>query len=301
MSELKPVFVGKDWFPWVAGGLNRYFYGEVHSFGDSAPKIVSFVRESSPSPLRPMASEQSSLRERWRGSRREVRRALDEGCNLVHSHFALYTFPWLRDLPKNVPLVVLFHGPYAAELAAEATGTKGRLKAVAARAMERSVYRRAARVITLSKAFHDVATGYGVAEDRLRIIPGGVNTSPYLAASTTNLARAQMRWPLDRPILLTVRRLARRMGLEGLIDAMNIVRRAHPNVLLFIGGKGALAGALQARIDANGLSENVKLLGFIADDQLASAYAAADLMIVPTVALEGFGLVTVFLFHQLEL
>ena len=54
--------------------------------------------------------------------------------------------------------------------------------------------------------------------------------------------RAGLDWPENRPILIAIRRLARRMGLEGLIDAMKIVRQSHPDVLLMIGGKGELAG-----------------------------------------------------------
>jgi glycosyltransferase involved in cell wall biosynthesis len=35
----------------------------------------------------------------------------------------------------------------------------------------------------------------------------------------------------------------------------------------------------------------VRLLGFVPDDDLPYAYRAADLTIVPTIALEGFGLI----------
>lgn len=40
-----------------------------------------------------------------------------------------------------------------------------------------------------------------------------------------------------------------------------------------------------------GLSDNVELLGFVPDDLLPHIYRAADLSIVPTQALEGFGLI----------
>lgn len=63
--------------------------------------------------------------------------------------------------------------------------------------------------------------------------------------------------------------------------------------MLLIAGKGKLAGELQARIEAAGLSDNVKLLGFVPDHHLAALYRAASVSVVPTVALEGFGLITV--------
>lgn len=40
------------------------------------------------------------------------------------------------------------------------------------------------------------------------------------------------------------------------------------------------------------LADHVRLIGFIPDDKLVSYYQAADLFVLPTVALEGFGLVT---------
>lgn len=296
---MRVLLVGKDWFPNMAGGLNRYFYGETRalpSVGVNGVALVSSKRDGQTAPLalRAMASEGAALAERRNGARREVQAALREGVDVVNAHFALYAAPWLRDLPRSVPLVVLFHGPYAYELAAEGGGWRSRLKFLYARRMERAVYQRARRVITLSEAFRDIAhERYGVSKERLRVVPGGVDTAPYLAAPSRQEARERLGWPSDRPILLTVRRLARRMGLEGLIDAMDAARRAHPNVLLLIGGKGAIQDELKAQIEARGLSDHIRLLGFVADDELPLAYAAANLAVVPTVALEGFGLVTV--------
>jgi len=85
----------------------------------------------------------------------------------------------------------------------------------------------------------------------------------------------------------------RRMGLEDLIDAIKQVKQRHPDVLLLIAGRGRLESELQQRIDAAGLTDNVKLLGFVPDAHLPSLYRAATLSVVPTVALEGFGLITV--------
>jgi len=93
--------------------------------------------------------------------------------------------------------------------------------------------------------------------------------------------------------VLAVRRLVRRMGLEDLITAMLTVRERVPEILLLIAGKGPLAEALSARVQALGLKNSVRLLGFVSDEELPLAYRAADLTVVPTVALEGFGLIAV--------
>ena len=82
------------------------------------------------------------------------------------------------------------------------------------------------------------------------------------------------------------------MGLEELIDAMKLIARRHPEALLLLGGSGPISSELQARIESHGLQQHVKLLGRVEDALLPLAYRAANLSVVPSRALEGFGLVT---------
>jgi glycosyltransferase involved in cell wall biosynthesis len=83
------------------------------------------------------------------------------------------------------------------------------------------------------------------------------------------------------------------MGLENLINAMAQIRDRYPDILLYIAGKGALTQTLQTQIDELELTNNVKLLGYVPDEQLPLCYRAANFSVVPTVALEGFGLIVV--------
>ena len=52
-----------------------------------------------------------------------------------------------------------------------------------------------------------------------------------------------------------------------------------------------MAGELRAQIERNNLSDNVRLLGFVPDADLPFAYRAANITVVPTQVLEGFGLI----------
>jgi glycosyltransferase involved in cell wall biosynthesis len=83
------------------------------------------------------------------------------------------------------------------------------------------------------------------------------------------------------------------MGLEDLIDAMASVRRSVPDALLLIVGRGTLDTELRERVAAIGLQDHVRLLGALPDAQLPLIYRAADVSVVPTLSLEGFGLTTV--------
>ena len=107
---------------------------------------------------------------------------------------------------------------------------------------------------------------------------------------TRDEARQILGWPRNRPIVLAVRRLTRRMGLVELIAAAQIIRRRVPDVLILIAGRGILAGELEAQIRAADMQDHVQMLGFLPDSKLPLAYRAADITVVPSLALEGFGL-----------
>jgi len=213
-----------------------------------------------------------------------------ESVDLVACHFALYGAPLLDQLGQT-PTVIHFHGPWAAESASEGESQlKTRLKAF----LERRVYQTGDRFIVLSEAFRDVlCTEYGVSADRVRIVPGGVDADRFDIDASPSGARERLGWPTDRPIILSVRRLARRMGLSNLISAMEYVSARHPKALLLIAGKGPLRNELSAMIHEKDLENQVRLLGFVPDDDLPFAYRAANFSVVPTTQHEGFGLITI--------
>jgi len=226
----------------------------------------------------------------WRLRRAVWKHLEKDRSDLVASHFALYTFPYI-DLLETTPLVAHFHGPWAEESKAEGESSiVTRLK----KWIEHSTYRRADRLIVLSEAFKSIlVNSFGIPENRVRIVPGGVNMDRFSVPISTLEARKHLNWPTDRPILLSVRRLVRRVGLENLVDAMRHVQTHVPDALLLIAGKGPLAGELRSRIQEYDLEDHVRLLGFLPDEDLPVAYRAADVSVVPTRSLEGFGLVAV--------
>lgn len=294
---LHTLQIGMGWLPEQAGGLNRVYYNLIRSLPQAgigvrglvagSPELVEQTRGS----VEAFASSAAPLPIRWcKVRRRALRIMAEQAPSLVAVHFALYAAPLGRHL-RDYPLVVHFHGPWAQEGAVE---DNSRLKTRFKRLIEQVVYRQARRFIVLSEAFQNVLHGaYGVPIERIRIVPGGVEIARFSSSLTRREARQRLGWPQDRPLLLSVRRLQRRMGLENLVAAMARVRREAPEALLLIAGKGPLAAELYARIDALGLRNHTRLLGFLPETDLPLAYCAANLTIVPTMALEGFGLTTI--------
>lgn len=285
--------IGKGWFPEESGGLNRYFYDCVQHLPNLNLNLQSLVAGSgqisqeSDQQVHFFSSSKLSLPHRWwmlRNSFKKLRQS--HNYNLVSTHFALYTFPILNLLKQ--PLVVHFHGPWATEGQAEGNN---KIAVYVKKYIEKTVYKRARHFIVLSQAFKQILeSSYKISEDKISVVPGGVDLQHFNCLVSQEDACQALNLPRDRPIIFTVRRLAKRMGLEQLVKALSIVRNTHPDVLLLIAGKGVQAKQLQTQIDELGLNQHIKLLGYVGDAELPLYYQAADFSITPSQCLEGFGL-----------
>jgi glycogen synthase len=294
---LMTLQIGMGWFPEQTNGLNRYYYDllrhlpqvgvAVRGLVVGTPRVVyeSGGQVESFSP-----SSAALLSRCWRVRRAVERMLAERDFSVMVSHFGLYTFPVL-DLIRPYPLVIHFHGPWGLEGQAE---TDWRLATWIKISLERAVYRRGTRLVVLSNAFRDILhRAYEVPMERIRVVPGAVDIDRFATDLTRREAREQLGWPQDRPIVFAVRRLVRRTGLENLITAMNTVCKQVPEALLLIAGEGPLTRVLSAQVQSLDLKNSVRLVGFVADEDLPLAYRAADLTVVPTLALEGFGLIAV--------
>jgi glycosyltransferase involved in cell wall biosynthesis len=90
-----------------------------------------------------------------------------------------------------------------------------------------------------------------------------------------------------------MRRLVKRMGLEVLLDAFGRIQADFPDATLRLAGSGPLEASLKDQARQRGLDRAVQFLGRVSDEDLVRHYQASDITMVPTVALEGFGLITV--------
>ena len=83
------------------------------------------------------------------------------------------------------------------------------------------------------------------------------------------------------------------MGLDNLLHAFAKIARKQPALYLVIGGKGPLLENLRSLAEQLSVSERVHFAGFIKEEDLPDYYRLADIFVLPTKELEGFGLVTV--------
>jgi glycosyltransferase involved in cell wall biosynthesis len=82
------------------------------------------------------------------------------------------------------------------------------------------------------------------------------------------------------------------MGLANLVAALPRVLDRAKRVKLYLAGEGPERPALERQIAELGLGRRARLLGRVSAEDLPRLYTAADLFVLPTCALEGFGLAT---------
>lgn len=164
----------------------------------------------------------------------------------------------------------------------------------ARQSVEGVVMSRCHRVVVLSQFMRQrVMAAHGISATRIGLVPGAVDAELFKPSLQRQTARATLNLPIDRTMLFTVRNLVPRMGLENLLRAIGMLISSQPRLMLVIGGEGPLRARLQEQIHQMKLHEVVRLVGFVPESQLSTYYQASDLVLMPSLQLEGFGLVMV--------
>lgn len=121
-----------------------------------------------------------------------------------------------------------------------------------------------------------------------KVIPNAVNLKKYTPASVSKKQSKTLR-------LVFVGRLVERKGCRHLIEALKILRDDYEdiNYNLIICGKGSLSVKIQELVDKYGLSDRVKLVGFVTERDKIKYLQSADIAIFPSYAGESFGIVLI--------
>lgn len=288
-GHARPLLVGDGWFPDQTGGLTRYLADLYHALsvdGGTPPEAV-LLGPIAALPQRidaPAGLSDPLPRRLWRLARAVSKRVDDD--TVLDCHFALNAFvPVVLGRARRIPLVVHFQGPWADESLATAPRAPGSrwLRA----AIEGAVYRRAHTVVTLSSAFRElVVERYRVDPWKVLVLPPGVDLDRF-APGDRSEARRRLGIDPRAFLVVAVRRLVPRMGLDDLIRAAAVV----PGVGVRIVGDGPERTRLATLIRELDVGDRVSLVGPLDDDALVDHYRAADLTVIPTLSMEGFGLV----------
>ena len=187
---------------------------------------------------------------------------------VISHHFSMALF--MSIIFRKKKLIYVFHGPVAEEYELE-TGKKG-TGYYLRQLIENFVLWRSNKIVVISE----------YAKKRMLKVfqKKAFNLGPLHSFNING--RRRNRDIIKRLKLLTVRRLTQRTGVRELCQLVELSN----NLELTVIGKGELLKPLQAS-----QFKNTRFLGSVSDNKLRCAYKTHDLFVLPSIALEGFGLV----------
>lgn len=156
--------------------------------------------------------------------------------------------------------------------------------------VERWMANRAERVITCSHYMRGhVADIYDLEEERVTVIPNGIDPLDLQPVDDLETLRARFAGPQERLVLL-VGRLVYEKGFQLALEALPGLIERLGAVRFLVAGSGTHERELKAQAEQLGLMEHGTFLGWIGDDVLHSLYRISDLCVIPSIY-EPFGLV----------
>ncbi len=303
---MRILVLASEWFPDRAGGNARVtrevalrLAARGHEVTALAPSAAGAPREEVHGsltlrrllPSGPLPATWTHTLAGWRWSRRA-----GDSFDVILAHTST-VLAGARRAGLRTPTAVVFHAPGPAELRLQRDRLpryhRKRLAASvlipALAALERSALHDARRILTLSSYTERlVADAYPHLAGRIVQVGGGVDPVRFSPGDRAH-ARRLLGVAPDARLILSVRRLEARMGLETLLRATS---ELPADVAVAVVGRGSLEPELRRQAHEHRLEERFRLVGAVSDDELPDWYRAADLFVLPTVAYEGFGMVT---------
>ena len=118
----------------------------------------------------------------------------------------------------------------------------------------------------------------GVAPERLRVIPNGVDLASFQPQSNIRQVRQELEIPTDAFVVGSAGRLAPEKDLATLVRAVAEVSRRRDDLFLVFAGDGVERPALEALTSELGLTERVRFLGWRRD--VSRVVSALDLFVL---------------------
>lgn len=293
---------GTEWITERPGGLSRYFSDYLKAWNENGETVQALVRTSGnhntttlPDYVRAIPCTQTNplkVRKLWRDV--ITHELSSQHYDIWNPHFAYYAWGAVdQKATEHIPIVTHFHGPWAYESKVEERGVLSQLRFQLQKYIEQRVYRFSDQFIVLSEAFADLLSNdYGIPRQQIHVIPGAVDVKRFVPTEDVEIVRHTLGLPMNRPVVVSVRRLAHRMGLDRMIQAISMLVGDFPNLLVVIVGGGKLEAQLRDLVLQLKLQDNIWFTGRVSEERLPMFYQAANLSLVPSVALEGFGLIT---------
>jgi glycosyltransferase involved in cell wall biosynthesis len=207
--------------------------------------------------------------------------------DIVHDNQSL-GFGLLAIEQLGLPVIATIHHPITVDRRLEIEHAQGFLKKMNLRRwyafvdMQTEVARRLKRVITVSEnSFKDIHADHKVDEDRMHIVPVGVDPELFLPIPNVKRTKGM--------IITTASADVAMKGLRYLLEAVAKLRTERPDTTLTVIGKAKPGGESARTIDELGLADAVTFVSGVTDQRIVELYSEAQVAVVPSLY-EGFSL-----------
>jgi glycosyltransferase involved in cell wall biosynthesis len=307
---MKVLVAAGGWFPDYVGGTERVVRATAEALSKRGHQVITIVARADNEP-RVSSVNGIQLRRVLRRSRLpltitdvyEMRRAIratsSDDFDLVLAHGAGCAVAALLARSRK-PVAFVFHASGFREARQRRSLGLPALERWSSYAVEPFLYvlerlalRYADRILVLSEFSRRLVLEIDPSiESRIQVVGGGVDIDEFAPAHDREALRQAVGITSDKTLLLTARRLVGRMGIEMLLEAFGQLHKRQSDIQLVVIGDGELRLQLETQRDRLGLDGAVKFLGSTSDAELRNWYRVADLFVLPTIAYEGFGMVT---------
>jgi len=128
--------------------------------------------------------------------------------------------------------------------------------------------------------------------NNISILYNGVNFKRFKPIRNKKIVRKKFKINPEGFICLTIRRITFKNGIDTFLQVAKFFNKKREDILFVLGGKGPDTDIVKKYIKENHLS-NVKLIGFVSDEELPYYYALSDIFILPSKTGEGFPMVVI--------
>jgi glycosyltransferase involved in cell wall biosynthesis len=209
-------------------------------------------------------------------------------CDLVHAHGHVYMSSYLAGkIAKKYgkPFILTQHNTFI-----DYQSGLNIVEHLNDLTIGKAVLKDADRIVVVSNKTKEYVHKLGADKSKTSVIYNGVDID-YFHPTNKVVSRKILDLPKNQKIILSVRRLVYKNGLDTLIESVPYVTRDHPDALFVVAGKGPSKTLIEDRIKESGIENNIKLTGFLPHELLPIYYNAADYFLLPSASGEGLPLV----------
>lgn len=227
--------------------------------------------------------------------RARVEHALEQvHPDILHAHSpALNAVAVLRARRRrSIPLVYELRALWEDAAVDHGTTREGSARYRAGRALETYALRKVDAVITISEGLRGDIVARGIPENRVTVIPNAVDVERF---TTGRLVDPELREQLgltNKTVLGFIGSFYAYEGLDLLLEAVPLIRRAHGDVRLLLVGGGFQEDALRQQAAAVGVADIVQFIGRVPHDRVQRYYNLMDVLVYPRHSMRLTELVT---------